>query len=75
MQNEIEAGFFKLYVFAPNIPDYDGFSDLPHVVVAHGDGEGGGFKMVVDSGFESLIDDIVKGVSRSSSEFREMEME
>lgn len=73
----IEAGSFKIYVFAPRLPDYDELSDLSNVMILQSDEEGGGLeKTVADrSKFEKLITDIVKGVSRSASEFREISMD
>ncbi|SMG35489.1 protein kinase [Fibrobacter sp. UWB13] len=73
LQHAIESGFFKVYVFAPNISDYDELSDLSNVLIMQSDDEDEGLvKMMSDSQIERLIDDIVKGVSRSSSDFREI---
>lgn len=73
LQNAIESGFFKIYVFAPPIADYDELSDLSNVLIMQSDDEGDGLANAVSaSRIEQLIDDIVKGVSRSSSDFREI---
>ena len=74
LQHAIESGIFKLYIFAPNLPDYDELSDLSNVFIMQNDGEAGGILNTVSSKsrFEHLIDEIVKGVSRSSSDFREI---
>lgn len=71
LQNAMESGHFKLYVFAPALRDYDELSDLTNVLLMQSDGEGLA-NSVSDSRIEQLIDDIVKGVSRSSSDFREI---
>ena len=77
LQNEIDAGSFKLYVFAPVIKDYTELGDIPKVIIMSSGDEGGGFMKTIEneSGFTRLIEYIVKGVSISSSEFREMPME
>lgn len=74
LQHAIESGIFKLYIFAPNLPDYDELSDLSNVFIMQNDDEAGGILGTVSSKsrFEHLIDEIVKGVSRSSSDFREI---
>ena len=71
LQNAMESGHFKLYVFAPALRDYDELSDLTNVLLMQSDGEGLA-NSVSDSRIEQLIDDIVKGVSRSSSDFKEI---
>lgn len=77
IQTAIESGHFKLYVFAPDIKDYEEFSELSNVMMFNNGTENGGFTATIDDGsaFSRLIDDIVKGVSRSSSDFRDMSME
>lgn len=74
LQDTIESGFFKVYVFAPSIPDYDELSDLSNVMIMQSDEEGGGLINTVSdpTRFARLIEDIIKGVSRSSSDFREI---
>lgn len=74
IQSRIENGFFKVYLFAPSVQDYEEFSDLSNVVVMASDEAGGGLvKTVGDrSKFEQLIEGIVKGVSRSSSDIKEI---
>ena len=77
LQTAIESGHFKLYVFAPNIKDYEEFSELSNVMMFNNGTEDGGFSATIEDGsaFSRLIVDIVKGVSRSSSDFRDMPME
>ena len=77
IQTAIESGHFKIYVFAPDIKDYEEFSELSNVMIFNNGTENGGFSSTIEDGsaFSRLIDDIVKGVSRSSSDFRDMPME
>ncbi|MCF0215459.1 MAG: protein kinase [Fibrobacteraceae bacterium] len=82
LQHAIESGFFKIYIFTPKNNDYDELSDLTNVIIFNSeevgglqDGQNGKalVSMVEDgSKFERLIEDIVKGVSRSSSDYREL---
>ena len=77
IQTAIESGHFKIYIFAPDIKDYEEFSELSNVMIFNNGTENGGFSATIEDGsaFTRLIDDIVKGVSRSSSDFRDMPME
>ena len=73
LQNAIESGFFKIYVFAPSISDYDELSDLSNVMIMQSDDEEGGLSNIVDDNhIARLIEDIIRGVSRSSSDYREI---
>ncbi len=73
----VESGHFKLYVFAPDIEDYKKFSAYSNVMLFNNGTENGGLASTIEDGsaFNLLIDDIVKGVSRSASDFRDMPME
>ena len=76
LQHVIETGFFKIYVYAPSISDYDELSELSNVMIMPGDNSEGFADTVNDqSKFEHLIEDIVKGVSRSASEYREISID
>lgn len=77
IQTAIESGHFKVYVFAPDIKDYAEFGELSNVVMFHSGAENEGFSSAIENShaFSRLMDDIVKGVSRSSSDFKDMSME
>ena len=71
MENEIESGHYKIYVFAPEIPDYEDLSELSNVnILPNDEGPDSGLvKTVADkSKFSNLLKDIIKGVSRSASD-------
>lgn len=73
LENAIQTGFFKVYVFAPQKAEYDELSDLSNVMIMQSDEENGGLSnMVNEEHIARLIEDIIKGVSRSSSDFREI---
>lgn len=76
LQDAIESGFFRIFVYAPMLPDYEEMSDLSRVFVTAYDNGGDGLSNLVknSSSFDKLMDDIVRGVSRCSSEYQDIDL-
>ena len=75
LETAIENGSFKIYAFAPNIKDYQELDgDLSNFIVFAADDSSEGLINTVsdESKFNYVIEAIIKGVSRSASDFREI---
>lgn len=74
LEHAIETGSFKIYVFAPNIGCYQELGELSNLLTfSFEDASDGLINTVSDeSKFNQVIETIIKGVSRSASDFREI---
>lgn len=71
VENAIHASHCKIYLFGPNIAQYEEFGELSKVVLLPSDENSGEglVRSISDPGkFSSIIENIVKGISRSASE-------